>query len=53
MGDAGKNQLRPLIEQAFKDRSKLESAEHRGAVEETIELLDKGKLRVATRGEDG
>ena len=53
MSDAGENQLRPLIEQAFEDRSKLESAEYRSAVEETIELLDKGKLRVATRGDDG
>ena len=46
-------ELRPLIEAAFEDRSKLEEAATRAAVEETIELLDKGKLRVASRGEDG
>ena len=53
MSDSIENQLRPLIEQAFEDRSKLEDAQYRGAVEETIELLDKGKVRVATCGEDG
>ena len=53
MGDSSESQLRPLIEQAFEDRSKLEDAQYRSAVEETIELLDKGKVRVATRGEDG
>ena len=53
MSDSNESQLRPLVEQAFEDRSKLESAEYRSAVEETIELLDKGKLRVASRSEDG
>lgn len=53
MGDSTESQLRPLIEQAYEDRSKLEEAEYRSAVEETIALLDGGKLRVATRGEDG
>ena len=53
MGDASETELRPLIEQAFEDRSKLDGAEYRTAVEQTIELLDKGKLRVATRSDDG
>ncbi len=53
MSESIENQLRPLVEQAFEDRSKLEAAEYRAAVEETIELLDKGKVRVATRGDDG
>ena len=50
MRDSIENRLRPLVEQAFEDRSKLEAAEYRAAVEDTIELLDKGKLRVATPG---
>ncbi|HSN83569.1 MAG TPA: 2,3,4,5-tetrahydropyridine-2,6-dicarboxylate N-succinyltransferase [Polyangiales bacterium] len=53
MSESSESQLRPLIEQAFDDRTKLESSAYRQAVEETIALLDAGKLRVATRGEDG
>ncbi|MGB5376076.1 MAG: 2,3,4,5-tetrahydropyridine-2,6-dicarboxylate N-succinyltransferase [Polyangiales bacterium] len=53
MSESIENPLRPLVEQAFQDRSKLEAAEYRAAIEETIELLDKGKIRVATRGDDG
>jgi len=53
MSGVGQSELRPLIEQAFEDRSKLEHAEYKQAVERTIELLDKGVLRVATRGDDG
>jgi 2,3,4,5-tetrahydropyridine-2-carboxylate N-succinyltransferase len=53
MGEASETELRPLIEQAFEDRSKLDTAEYRNAVEETIGLLDRGALRVATRGDDG
>ncbi|MGD8605898.1 MAG: 2,3,4,5-tetrahydropyridine-2,6-dicarboxylate N-succinyltransferase [Myxococcales bacterium] len=53
MGDSSETRLRPLIEQAFEDRSKLEADEYRNAVEETIALLDQGKLRVATPGDDG
>ena len=37
-----------LIEAAFADRSLLKNREHERAVLETIEQLDKGKLRVAT-----
>jgi 2,3,4,5-tetrahydropyridine-2-carboxylate N-succinyltransferase len=53
MDDSSEHQLRPLVEQAFEDRSKLEDTQYRRAVEETIELLDKGKVRVATRDDDG
>ena len=38
-----------LVEQAFADRSLLASAEHRAAVERTIEGLDTGLLRVAEK----
>ena len=53
MANMTESQLQPLIEQAFEDRSKLEHSQYREAVEETIALLDQGKVRVATRGEDG
>lgn len=53
MQDPREAQLRPLVEQAFDDRSKLETEAHRSAVEETIELLDKGRVRVATQENDG
>lgn len=53
MSGHAETELRPLVEQAFEDRSKLEGAEYKQAVERTIELLDKGELRVATRGDDG
>ncbi len=53
MANSRETELRPLIEEAFEDRSKLEDGQYRFAVEETIELLDEGKLRVATRGDDG
>ena len=53
MSGHAETELRPLVEQAFEDRSKLENAEYKQAVEQTIELLDKGKIRVATRGDDG
>lgn len=53
MATGTESQLRPLIEQAFEDRSKLEIAQYREAIEETIALLDRGKVRVASRGTDG
>ena len=53
MSSTAETELRPLIEQAFEDRSKLAEAKYKSAVEQTLELLDKGKLRVATRGDDG
>ena len=40
--------LQSLVEAAFQDREQLKNAAHRDAVLETIELVDKGKLRVAT-----
>jgi len=53
MSVPNETQLRTLIEQAYEDRSKLKNAQHRAAVEETIALLDDGKIRVATLGDDG
>ena len=49
MSGHAETELRPLIEQAFEERAKLENAEYMRAVEQAIELLDKGKRRVATR----
>ena len=40
-------QLRPLIEAAWDNRGLIENAEVQQAIREVIELLDKGKLRVA------
>jgi 2,3,4,5-tetrahydropyridine-2-carboxylate N-succinyltransferase len=40
--------LERLVRAAFQDRSLLASTEHEAAVRETIEHLDKGRLRVAT-----
>ncbi|MCB9656080.1 MAG: 2,3,4,5-tetrahydropyridine-2,6-dicarboxylate N-succinyltransferase [Sandaracinaceae bacterium] len=40
--------LQPLVEAAFQDRKLLVDAAHRDAVLATVELVDKGKLRVAT-----
>ena len=45
--------LRPLIEAAFADRTKLAAPEHQAAVLETLELLDKGAIRVAERASSG
>ncbi|MEM9729056.1 MAG: 2,3,4,5-tetrahydropyridine-2,6-dicarboxylate N-succinyltransferase [Myxococcota bacterium] len=53
MSDPAASQLKPLIEAAFDDRSKLGEPQYREAVEETLALLDQGKVRVATRGDDG
>jgi 2,3,4,5-tetrahydropyridine-2,6-dicarboxylate N-succinyltransferase len=41
-------ELRPLIEAAWNDRTKLGEAATSRAVEAAIDLLDKGELRVAT-----
>jgi 2,3,4,5-tetrahydropyridine-2,6-dicarboxylate N-succinyltransferase len=46
-------ELRPLVEAAFADRALLKDPAHRDAVLSTVDLLDQGALRVATRGEDG
>lgn len=53
MTDAAHSELRSLIEAAFDDRSKLGDARYKEAVEETLALLDQGKVRVATRADDG
>ena len=45
--------LKPLITAAFEDRALLEDETHRSAVLDTIALLDRGALRVASPGDDG
>src|SRR3954469_20468190 len=48
--------LEKTIDAAFEDRDNVSTATHgevRDAVEEALNLLDSGKVRVATRGEDG
>ena len=40
-------ELKELIEKAWADRELLKSAEIQSAVREVVELLDKGRLRVA------
>jgi 2,3,4,5-tetrahydropyridine-2-carboxylate N-succinyltransferase len=44
--------LQDLVEAAFADRNLLRDEAHAQAVRDTLELLDKGKLRVATPPED-
>ncbi|HKQ69870.1 MAG TPA: 2,3,4,5-tetrahydropyridine-2,6-dicarboxylate N-succinyltransferase [Polyangiaceae bacterium] len=45
--------LRPTIEAAFADRTRLSDAATRAAVEATIAHLDRGELRVAEKSEAG
>ena len=45
--------LRPLIEAAYLDRALLADPAHHAAVLETLELLDQGALRVASRDDAG
>jgi 2,3,4,5-tetrahydropyridine-2-carboxylate N-succinyltransferase len=45
--------LRPLVEAAFRDRALLKNPAHATAVVETIDLLDRGAVRVASRDEAG
>lgn len=45
--------LRPLVEAAFRDRALLKDPAHEAAVLQTVELLDQGGLRVASRDEFG
>ena len=42
-------QLQSMIEAAFADRSLLTDEKYQAAVHETVELLDRGSLRVATQ----
>ena len=44
---SGSSDLRPLVEAAFSDPDLLQDEAHSKAVLETIDLLDKGELRVA------
>ena len=41
------DQIKTLIEKAWDDRSLLKSAEYKEAVLAVLELLDKGKIRIA------
>ncbi len=41
------NELRRLVEEAYADRARLQRDAHRDAVRTTIDLLDRGALRVA------
>ena len=45
--------LRPLIEAAYRDRALLKDPAHERAVLRAVELLDQGELRVAERRDDG
>ena len=46
-------ELQEIIEKAWDDRSLLENSETKEAVEEVMNLLDTGKLRVAAPSNDG
>ncbi|MCL4756317.1 MAG: 2,3,4,5-tetrahydropyridine-2,6-dicarboxylate N-succinyltransferase, partial [Myxococcales bacterium] len=48
-GPVEASDVRPLIEAAFADRALLAEPRHRAAVHAAIELLDAGKIRVATQ----
>ncbi|MFT3766102.1 MAG: 2,3,4,5-tetrahydropyridine-2,6-dicarboxylate N-succinyltransferase [Minicystis sp.] len=45
--------LRPLVEAAFRDRALLKDPAHEAAVLRAIDLLDQGALRVAARDDAG
>ena len=45
--------LEPIITRAFRDRSCLKDPAVRNAVEQTIDLLDRGEVRVASRTPEG
>ena len=45
--------LRGLVEAAFADPARLESAEYRQAVQETVAGLDRGELRLAELDQAG
>ncbi len=45
--------LRPAVEAAFADRSRLADGATRAAIEETVARLDRGELRVAERTAQG
>jgi 2,3,4,5-tetrahydropyridine-2,6-dicarboxylate N-succinyltransferase len=46
-------QLRSIVSAAYRDRDRLASEEVKQAVEETIALLDEGRVRVAEKRSDG
>ena len=44
---------RPLVEEAFEDRARLQDRTVRMAIERVLEALDRGELRVAEKDESG
>ncbi len=46
-------ELQLLIQQAWSDRELLKTSQYEQAVRDTIEEIDKGRLRVATPGQNG
>jgi 2,3,4,5-tetrahydropyridine-2-carboxylate N-succinyltransferase len=46
-------ELRPLVEAAFRDRALLKDAAHKDAVLSTVALLDQGAVRVAAKDGEG
>jgi len=47
------DELQARVSAAYADRQKLKEPSHAAAVRETLELLDRGVLRVAQKGPDG
>ena len=47
------NMLKKYIDEAWQNRDLLEKKEYRQAIEEVVEMVDKGKLRVAEPESDG
>jgi len=45
--------LRPIIEEAWKNRDLLTRPETKKAIEKVVDLLDRGELRVASPGSEG
>lgn len=53
MNQTAAAELEPLVTAAFQDRSKLAEPAYRQAVESTLDLLDRGEIRVASPNDDG
>ncbi len=47
------NHLQPIIEEAWENRAKLSEKETQEAIRNVIEEIDKGRIRIATPGQDG
>lgn len=53
MGNLNLEKQKQIIEQAWKDKTMLQNDETKNTIKEIIELLDKGKVRVAEPTSDG